>query len=90
MTQFILWTFNYRRGYAPGTDRRNNWCTANIQPTDQGYLTCVDSIGSGESATNHPQWDAFLTHSEVNVYMDDWVVSTVPLPMKNRPGRERQ
>lgn len=79
VTQFILWTFNYRRGYAyPG------WCAANIPTTDQYYGTCVATEGSGESATNHPTFDAFLSHQEVNVYMDDWVVSTVPLPMKRR------
>lgn len=79
VTQFILWTFNYRRGYAYA-----GWCKANLLTTDRYYGECLASEGNGEPATLHPSFDAFLNHSEVNVYMDDWVVSTVPLPMQRR------
>jgi hypothetical protein len=65
VTQFILWTFNYRRGYAP---QGGAWCKANIEPSDQpGYGVCIDAAGGGEDPGNSPGFDAFLSHAEVNV-----------------------
>lgn len=33
---------------------------------------------------NEPPFSPFLHHPQVDVYMDDWVVATVPLPMQRR------
>jgi hypothetical protein len=81
-SQFILWTFSYRRGYPTQA-----WCDAVIGPSDQPYYNqCSAFAGSADDAAH---FDAFLHHREVNVYMDDWVVSAEPPPMKKRPTGSR-
>ena len=85
MTQFLIWTFSYRRGRPPSG---STWCNDNItDPADASLKSLCNSLASsGDEAAD---FNAFLTHSEVNVYFDDWVVSKVPLPMKLRPAGGR-
>jgi len=76
VTQFILWTFSYRRGRASQA-----WCDSVIGRSDPYHRECRSLASSREEDATFEQ---FLHHREVNVYMDDWVVSTVPLPIKQR------
>jgi hypothetical protein len=74
LTQMLLWTFNYRRGYPP-----QSFCDNVIGKADTNYYARCSAYAT--SADEARDFDAFLHHSEVRVNMDDWVVANVPLPL---------
>ena len=85
LTQFAFSASSYRRGRPP---QGGTWCRDEIGTGDAYYAECHawETGGGGEAAD---QFRAFLTHPPVEIRYDDWVVSTVPLPMKRRPVGSR-
>ena len=83
LTQFLLWTFSWRRGFPPSDGA---WCDSEVRTGAPEYGACRELAQSGPPANAAAEFEAFLHHKQVDVYMDDWVVATVPLPMKKRPA----
>ena len=75
LTQFIIVPFSYRRGRP---DPGNNFCESQIGTSAPEYKDCAALRASGDAPAD---FQAFLNHAAVDVFYDDWIVSTTPLPL---------
>jgi len=67
--------FSYRRGRP---DSANAFCETEVGKSAPEYRDCVALRGSGDEPA---AFQTFLSHAPVDVFYDDWIVTTVPLPL---------
>jgi hypothetical protein len=75
VSMFNAAIFSYRRG-RPNPE--SDFCEREIGTSAPEYNTCTSLRASGDDAAG---FEAFLNHAPVDVFYDDWIVSTVPLPL---------
>jgi hypothetical protein len=66
--------FSYRRGRP---DPASDFCEREVGRSAPEYNDCASLRASGDDAAG---FQMFISHRPVDVFYDDWIVATVPLP----------